>query len=131
MLLRHFQDNVARWVVRCFGAEIASDKVERNFRFFEEAIELIQACGMSKADCRALLDYTFDRPKGEPSQEVGGVMVTLAALCWANRLDLEGCATDELMRISIPQTMTKIREKQAAKTHRTDHGPLPGIVEDY
>ncbi|MEX0409334.1 hypothetical protein ABGN05_27200 [Aquibium sp. LZ166] len=39
------------------------------------------------------------RDLGEPHQEVGGVMVTLAALCAANGLDMERSGAQELDRI--------------------------------
>lgn len=117
-----FQLRVQPWLMECFGAEIAADRIERNHRFFEEAIELIQACGMTASEAHQLVDYTFGRPLGEPSQEVGGVMVTLAALCLANGLDMHVAGETELARISFPDVVTKIRAKQAAKPK---HSPLP------
>ena len=36
-----FQDDVHKWMMKCFGAEITFDRVERNHRFLEEALELI------------------------------------------------------------------------------------------
>ena len=38
------QSGVTEWMLACFGKKIASDKMERNHRFLEEAIELVQAC---------------------------------------------------------------------------------------
>jgi hypothetical protein len=32
----------------CFGPEISADRVERNHRFLEEALELVQACGAAR-----------------------------------------------------------------------------------
>lgn len=117
-----FQARVQPWMLECFGAVIAADKMERNHRFFEEATELVQACGMTASEAHQLVDYTFGRPVGEPTQETGGVMVTLAALCLANGLDMHAAGETELARISIPETVAKIREKQAAKPK---HSPLP------
>lgn len=115
-----FQARVAPWMAACFGAVIATDRVERNNRFLEEALELAQACGGTASEAHQLVDYVYGRPVGEPSQEVGGVMVTLATLCLANMLDMHEAAETELSRIwgKIPQ----IRAKQAAKPK---HGPLP------
>jgi len=59
---------------------------------------------------------------GEPVQEAGGVMVTLAALCLASGLDMHGAGETELARISAPELVAKIRAKQAAKPK---HSPLP------
>jgi len=75
-----FQDRLGYWMHECFGPTISADKVERNDRFIEEALELAQASGYSKDRAHALVDYVFTRPQGEINQEVGGVMVTLAAL---------------------------------------------------
>lgn len=69
-----------------------------------------------------MLDYTFDRDKGEPPQEVGGVMITLAALCAANGIDMAGEGHRELGRINRPEVIDKIRGKHAAKPHKS---PLP------
>lgn len=110
-----FQARVQPWMMECFGAEIAADKLERSDRFIEEALELVQACGYTIDRAHALVDYVFGRPVGEPDQEVGGVMVTLAALCLAHDLDMHTAAERELARISAPEIITKIRAKQAAK----------------
>ncbi|CAB3644416.1 DUF1566 domain-containing protein [Trinickia soli] len=117
-----FQARVKPWMLECFGSEIAADTVERNHRFFEEAAELVQACGMTASEAHQLIDYTWGRPVGEKSQEVGGVMVTLAALCLANGLDMHASGETELERISRPDMVIRIRAKQAAKPK---HSPLP------
>ena len=82
----NFQASIKQWMVLCFGAVISKDTVERNHRFLEEALELVQAKGCTATEAHQLVDYVFNRPVGEPSQEVGGVMVTLAALCSASCL---------------------------------------------
>jgi hypothetical protein len=110
-----FQRRVHAWLLECFGSQIASDKVERIDRFTEEAMELAQSLGYSRERAHALIDYVFDRPTGEPSQELGGVMVTLAALCPAHGLDMHAAAERELARITQPEVIAKIRAKQAAK----------------
>lgn len=110
-----FQMRVSEWMLECFTPEIAADLVERNDRFLEEALELVQALGHSRERAYALVDYVFDRPAGVPEQEVGGVMVTLAALCKPNAIDMQMAAEIELSRISQPEIIEKIRVKQAAK----------------
>lgn len=115
-----FQTRVNEWMQKCFGAEISEDKIERNHRFLEEALELVQSNGCSKSEAYQLVDYVFSRPVGEIEQECGGVMVTLAALCLANRIDMQDCGNVELSRIW--EKMEQIREKQAAKPK---HSPLP------
>jgi hypothetical protein len=51
---------------------------------------------------------------------VGGVMVTLAALCYANEQSMEDAGEKELKRIWTK--VDQIRAKQAAKPK---HSPLP------
>ncbi|MGG2044065.1 hypothetical protein [Burkholderia gladioli] len=120
-----FQARVQPWMLQCFGAAIAADRVERNHRFLEEALELVQSLGCTASEAHQLVDYTFGRPVGEPAQEVGGVMTTLAALCLANILDMHAAGEAELARISEPAMVLKIRAKQAAKPK---HSPLPQAV---
>jgi hypothetical protein len=110
-----YQNGVRQWMLLCFGEVIAADTVERNHRFLEEALELVQALGCSKAEALQLVDYVFDRPVGEPGQEVGGVMVCLAALCNAHRMSMKQEGERELARISQFDVLGKIRAKQAAK----------------
>lgn len=107
------QARVQPWMLACFGAEIASDKRERNHRFLEEALELVQATGCTEDEARQLVAYVYSRPAGEPDQEVGGVMITLAALCLAQGLDMHSAGERELARIWT--CVEKIRAKQAAK----------------
>lgn len=115
-----FQDRVQPWLMACFGEMIAGDREERNHRFLEEALELVQACGCTASEAHQLVAYVYGRPTGEPFQEVGGVMVTLAALCLANGLDMHDNGETELDRIWTK--VEAIRAKQAAKPK---HSPLP------
>lgn len=124
----NFQADVHSWLTQCLGHEVAADKRERNHRFLEEALELVQSLGCTRDEVLQLVDYVFGdpvakvpaRPVGDPPQEVGGVMVTLAALCNANNMDMKACAVAELT--SIWTRMDQIRAKQAAKPHGS---PLP------
>jgi hypothetical protein len=115
-----FQARVSMWTERCFGEEISKDKVERNHRFLEEALELVQSLGCTKSEANQLVDYVFGRPSGEPIQELGGVMVTLAALATASNLKIIECGEIELSRVF--DKIEEIRAKQAAKPK---HSPLP------
>ena len=115
-----FQQRVQPWMMACFGHEISADRSERNHRFLEEALELVQSCGCTASEAHQLVEYVFGRPVGDPMQEAGGVMVTLAALCLANDLDMHACGETELARIWTK--VEAIRAKQAAKPK---HSPLP------
>ncbi|OBV38120.1 hypothetical protein [Janthinobacterium psychrotolerans] len=118
-----FQARVQPWMMACFGAEISADGAERNHRFLEESLELVQACGCTASEAHQLVDYVYGRPVGERAQEVGGVMVTLAALCLAQGLDMHAAGETELARIWTK--VEAIRAKQAAKPK---HSPLPVAV---
>jgi len=115
-----FQQRVEPWLLACFGEVIAGDREERNHRFIEEALELVQSCGCTAIEAHQLVDYVFGRPVGDPPQEAGGVMVTLAALCLPNGIDMHAAAETELARIWAK--VEAIRAKQAAKPK---HSPLP------
>jgi hypothetical protein len=114
-----FQARVQPWLMECFGPMIAGDREERNHRFLEEALELVQACSCTASEAHQLVDYVYGRPVGELHQEVGGVMVTLAALCLANDADMHAAGWVELDRIW--GKVETIRAKQAAKPK---HSPL-------
>ncbi|UKJ76116.1 hypothetical protein H1Q64_17980 (plasmid) [Azospirillum brasilense] len=114
-------------MLACFGAEITADKLERNHRFLEEALELVQACGCTQGEAHQLVDYVFGRAVGEPAQEVGGVMVTLAALCHAQGIDMAEAGETELARVWTK--VEAIRAKQASKPKGSPL-PTPGAGED-
>lgn len=114
------QPKVKPWLLACFGEEIASNIVERNHRFLEESLELVQSTGCTASEAHQLVDYVFNRPVGDPPQEVGGVMITLAALCLASGMDMHQAGEIELARIWTK--VEQIREKQAAKPK---YSPLP------
>ena len=119
-----FQDRIQPWMLECFGPEIAADTTERNHRFIEEALELVQACGATASECHQLVDYVFGRAEGEKDQEVGGVMVTLAALCLAHKLDMHDAGERELEEIWLKAD--QIRAKHAAKPqYRPDPPKAP------
>lgn len=122
-----FQERVAPWMQECFGPEVASDQYERQCRFGEEALELLQAAGMDRDTVLKLVDYVYGRPVGELRQEVGGTMVTLAAFCLAYDLHMDDEGERELARILRPEVIAKIRAKQAAKPKMS---PLPGAYHD-
>lgn len=123
MNMQEMQVKVADWVRQCFGPDALGEKETRNFRFLEEALELVQAGGCSREDAHKLVEYVYDRPVGEMGQEVGGVSTTLAALCASQGIDWGYQAGLELRRVNQPEVMEKIRIKQASKMHG---GPLPG-----
>ncbi|HFF6201996.1 TPA: hypothetical protein ACGCGR_000636 [Stenotrophomonas maltophilia] len=123
---RSFQAGVAEWMGQCFLPSLYSNMTERGDRLLEEVLELLQAHGYDKARVPTLVDYVFGRPVGDPAQEVGGVMVTLAGYCWIAGLDMHAAGDAELARINQPDVMAKIQAKQEAKNALHFDTPLPG-----
>jgi hypothetical protein len=117
-----FQQRVLNWLMNCFSQEVCRDTTERNHRFLEEALELVQSTGCTRIEAHQLVDYVFGRPVGDPFQEVGGVAITLSGLCSCIDIDQDWAGEVELARISAPAILDKIRAKQAAKPK---FGPLP------
>jgi hypothetical protein len=117
-----FQLQVFAWLKECLGEAAARDITERNQRFLEEALELVQSTGVTREECLRLVDYVYEREKGEVSQEIGGVIVTLSALCTAVGEKMEDCGCAELERCRA--NGDRIRAKQAAKPR---FSPLPGV----
>lgn len=117
---QQFQARVAPWMTETFGAEISADKVERGDRLLEETFELLQSIGYDRGRVAMLAAYVWDRPAGEPSQEVGGVMVCLAALCLAAGLDMHRDGETELARI-----WTKVEAIRAKQKTKPRGSPLP------
>ena len=110
-----FQERVMHWADCCFGLPRTrwNGTRERCNRFIEEALELCQAFDMSREDAHKIVDYVYNRPMGVCSQEVGGVMVTLAVLCAAHGLDMAQCGETELVRVWLK--IEQVRLKQATK----------------
>lgn len=115
---------VKAWLVKAFGEAVALDKSQRNHRFLEEALELVQSLGCTREECHALVDYVYGRPIGEPFQEAGGALLTLAGLCAANDIPMAKAGDTELARVW--SKIDLIRLKQASKPTGS---PLPGSVE--
>lgn len=121
-----FQAGVSEWMGQCFLPSLYSNMTERGDRLLEEVLELLQAHGYDQGRVATLVDYVYGRPVGEPAQEVGGVMVTLAGFCRVAGLDMHAAGDAELRRIKQPKVMDKIRRKQEAKNALHFDTPLPG-----
>lgn len=114
------QNRMRAWVVACFGKDIADDTTERSHRMLEESIELHQSGGRTREEAHLLVDYVYNRPVGDFEQEVGGVVLTLAALCAARDVSFIDAGEAELQRVW--GKIDAIRVKQAQKVKDS---PLP------
>lgn len=108
-----YQERLEEWLLECFDESVINNKEERSYRFLEESLELVQSSNMTKEEALKLVDYVYSRPKGEISQEVGGVMTTLGALCIVYEIDMLQLAEIELDRVW--HNIDEIRAKQKSK----------------
>lgn len=108
-----FQTRCRLWVEKTFGHQ-TSETRQKGFRFLEEAVELVESLGMTRENCHKIVDYVFDRNSpGEPYQELGGVMVTLATVAQVNGMNMLTAGSDEITRCEA--NTDKIREKDKRK----------------
>lgn len=116
-----FQQRCFEWAKQCFTPEVVNNLEERTDRFVEEAMELAQSLGYNRERAHALVDYVFDRPIGDPDQEVGGTLVTMAVMLsvapYAGKIgiDMADAGECELLRINNVDTMARIQMKQKTK----------------
>lgn len=116
-----FQERVFVWMKKCFERVDALTLRVRAFRFTEEALELSQAAGVTKEEVLTLVEYTYGRPAGKLTQELGGVAVTLVGVATAAGHKVSRFALEEIARCET--NTDAIREKDRNKP---DLGPLPG-----
>jgi len=121
-----YQDRATAWCKECVGEDAYLIKV-RCHRFLEEALELVQALGSSKAAAHRLVEYVYSRPAGEVEQEIGGTVTTLAVLCSAAGCDMLQAGEKEYKRVNTPEMIAKIRAKHNSKPDMDDN-PLPVAV---
>lgn len=87
----------------------------RALRFMEEAVELVQALGVTKDLVLRVVDYVYGRPAGEVVNEIGGVGMTLLPLCEALDVSAEHCFRRELHRVNTPEMIAKVQARQVDK----------------
>ena len=90
---------VEGWVRRTFGDALMDNPKERARRVVEEAIETLRVAGVSQQEAQALVQAVYAKPPGELRQEIGGVVVTLLALCAHHNMRLDDTAKTEISRI--------------------------------
>jgi NTP pyrophosphatase (non-canonical NTP hydrolase) len=112
MSIEDLRKNVVDWIRRV-GLE--THPIERGLRLCEETLELVQAVGVTRGQAHVLVDYVFNRPVGDPPQELAGVMICLVALANSLGESLEGVTTAELMRINTPERIARARRRDQEK----------------
>lgn len=87
------------WAIRCFGHDHVYNRPIRALRVAEEAVELAQALHVDKDKLHELIDIVYARKAGKPTQEIGGVLMTLNVLCAAHNIDPDEAFLTELRRV--------------------------------
>lgn len=111
--MKRTQKNVLRWAIDSFGP-IAANRDERAARLAEEAVEVAQTEGVPKDVILRIVERVYERPPGELWQEIGGIEITLQALCENVGLSRDECGDREWHRV-LSKTKDWWRAKHAAK----------------
>lgn len=109
-MLKTFQKLIWNWGVAAFGPRHMTSKYERALRMLEEAMELAQACEVSKEKAMLSLDYVYARPVGDAYTELGDVLMTTLALTSNLNYDADDVLTSRFMIVT-----SKPFEKYAAR----------------
>lgn len=111
-----YQKRVDEWMKITFNPQVVVDVRERAYRWFEEALELVQALGLSADTAHRLVEYTYSRPASENVHaEVGDVVFTFATLCTALHISMLGAGESALAENW--HKIQAIQARQAAKIH--------------
>lgn len=111
MDIAYVQTQIKTWVITRLGPK-AMHSHERGRRCHEESTELFQAVGGTREEAHRIVDHVFDKPPGNPLQELGGCGLTLLACAESLDWDLGHSIQDELDRIfTLP--MEKFQKRQA------------------
>lgn len=105
------QNKIDFWVKRCFGFQ--SLRI-RSLRFLEESIELVQASDITYEDCLRILEQVYNKPKGDPFDEIGDVVLNLASLSSWYGEDIEKSGYSTLYKL-FSSDDGEIRKKQSEK----------------
>lgn len=114
------QQRVHGWLRYVFGPHAAEHKVTRAIKFLEEALELAQACGISKDSARHVTNMVYSNAPGAIAQEIGGTVITLAALSHALGYDYTAEGLAEMKRVESPEAIEKIKSKDQIKKDKLE-----------
>lgn len=114
-ILRRTEHSVGHWVQTKFGS-VGLEPKERGLRCAEEAIELGQALTVDREAMHKLVDHVYDRPVGDPVEEIGGVMICVQAAASILGISINDQADKEWERINtLPQEhFDRATERKAA-----------------
>lgn len=113
-------DIIHDWGIRAFGEENFNSPQERVLRLLEEAAELAQSEEIDRTLCMSVVRSVFDRPRGAPMLEAGGVMLTLMAYFRTRGWNVESILLMEVRRVlGIPIEKFRQRNKEKIKADLT------------
>jgi hypothetical protein len=117
------QSRIVAIGIDVFGEQNVRDPRERLLRFFEEAVELVRAGGMSRKTMEAMLDREFSRPQpGVFRKELGGAACTLMAVANAHGYCLLNEAELEISRVQ--QNKERARQSHKSKPDNIKAGEI-------
>lgn len=105
---------ITEWLNRVWPSQL-HDVEERALRFGEETLELLQADGITREQAHALVEQVFDKPIGAAEQELGGVLVTLAAYMAVAQRDGVHAFMTEFNRVNEADVIDRIQAKHKMK----------------
>lgn len=105
------QQNVARWFNEVGLQDSMMDKQERAVRFLEEALELVQSCGIEQTACKEMLAKVYGSNPLEMERRIFTSYFTLNALCEANELSLTAVMKKHLYKDLTAGQINAYREK--------------------
>ena len=114
------------WAVRSFGREHVINVPTRALRILEEAVELCQAVGVPSEKVHLCAATVYKRPKGDPLQEIGGVLLTTNILCASGMMGVAGDAVepDDLLEKELARVLSKPPEHFAKRNQEKIDGGL-------
>lgn len=99
--------------LRCFGFSNTFNKRERAYRYAEEAMELLQAAGLTKSEVEYILSHVYSKEVGDLRKELANAQQTLLALSSAYGIHLEDEVERDLKWAN--ENIPHIREKYFKK----------------
>lgn len=110
------QVEILQWANATFGTATADNTGERNRRFAEESIELVQALGLDKQVLHDIIDHVYAKPDGDIAQEIGQVGVSLLGLSEHLGIRADDEERKEFDRIqSLPSEHWQARQNSKAE----------------
>ena len=88
-----YQDEIMKCFAVMNGAAVATDKRMRLHDFLRSTFAMAQSCGGTFAEVAQIAFEIFNLSSSEVQLQAGRVAASLAALCAARGIDLEGAAT--------------------------------------